>query len=345
VSCTGQNAVGADPIQVLIIGNPADAPGKSAPETVSISIGLRNGTPPPGRIKFILNGNGAPTDINRFESLYGTIQGHPSAAGAAAVGAIFWAQTSTCGVRFPKVELYSSTGGDPIMFDTAGARLSRFVLRQKPDFVAPDGANDTFLGFTLASADVKVSSTVFGCQNLGEVPNFFGTSAAAPHAAGAAALLWQANPASSPAQLIGALQKTAQSLSITGYPDDLSGYGFIQVDAALASLTAPPPALSIAPTAVTAGDKVTLSWSSLGSGCFASGSWSGAKAASGSETDTATSAGTNTYTLKCASAGGLASSSVTLTVNAKSGGGGSLDPFTLLVILGSFGLARRSRKT
>ena len=343
VSCTGPNAVGADPIQVLVIGNPANAPGNSAPETVSISVGLRNGTPPPGRIKFVLNGNGALTAINRFDGPAATIHGHPSAAGAAAVGAIFWAQTSTCGERFPVVELYTSSGGDPIMFDTSGARLSPFELRHKPDFVAPDGANDTFLGFTLASADVTVSSTVLGCQNHAEVPNFFGTSAAAPHAAGAAALLWQANPTISPAQLIGALQNTAESLGIPGYPDNISGYGFIHVDAALASLPPPPPTLSIAPTAVTAGDKVILSWASLGTGCFASGSWNGAKAASGSETVTAGSAGTNTYTLRCSSPGGAASSSVSLTVNGKSGGGGSLDFLTLLVILGSFGLARASR--
>lgn len=343
VSCTGPNAVGADPIQVLIIGNPANAPGKSALETVTISIGLRNGTPPPGRIKFVLDGNGAPTAINRFEQPAATIHGHPSAAGAAAVGAIFWAQTSTCGARFPfpSVELFTSSGGDPIMFDTSGARLSPFIFRRKPDFVAPDGANDTFLGFTLASAGVPVTSTVLGCQNHAEVPNFFGTSAAAPHAAGAAALLRQASPASTPAQLIGALQKTAQSLGVGGYPDDISGYGFIQVDAALTNLPPPPPALSIAPTAVTAGDKVTLTWSSLGTNCVASGSWNGVKAASGTETDTAATAGTNIYALQCSSAGGAASNSVTLTVSPKSGGGGgNLDTLTLLAILGSLRLAR-----
>jgi hypothetical protein len=136
VSCTGPNAVGADPIQVLIIGNPADAPGKSCSRPSVSRSDYATARPPPGRIKFILDGNGTPTNINRFEGLYATIHGHPSATGAAAVGAVFWAQTSTCGVRFPKVELYSSSGGDPIMFDTAGARLSPFVLRQKPDFVA-----------------------------------------------------------------------------------------------------------------------------------------------------------------------------------------------------------------
>ncbi len=39
------------------------------------------------------------------------------------------------------------------------------MVRQKPDFVGPDGGNDTFLGFTLASQNIPDNSTIAGCQN------------------------------------------------------------------------------------------------------------------------------------------------------------------------------------
>ena len=40
VSCTGANAVGVDPYQILIITNPANAAGNSGQQSVNIIVGL-----------------------------------------------------------------------------------------------------------------------------------------------------------------------------------------------------------------------------------------------------------------------------------------------------------------
>ena len=51
----------------------------------------------------------------------------------------------------------------------------RRCVRQKPDFVGPDGANDTFLGFTLASAGLtggKFNTSIAACQNNPSLSEF-----------------------------------------------------------------------------------------------------------------------------------------------------------------------------
>jgi hypothetical protein len=240
-NCSGPNATGTDSYQVMIVANPANATANTAPETLNIVVGLANGTMP-GRIKVAVEDDGAGSTINAFpaNSAGATLQGHPGAAGAAAVGAAFYFQTPACGTTPATLELYSSEGGAPILFDVTGTRLATPVVRQKPDFVGPDGVNDTFLGFTLASQGIPVSTTIAGCENNASYPNFFGTSAATPHAAGIAALMLQANPAVTPTQIYQALQSSA--LPMGASPNFYSGYGFIQADAAFALLpkVAPP---------------------------------------------------------------------------------------------------------
>src|ERR1700733_4293165 len=150
-TCSGPNAVRADSYQVMIVENPANASGNTAAENLSIQVGLAGGTAPPGRIKVAVEDDGAGSTINAFQTNTPTIQGHPGAAGAAAVGAAFFFNTPACGSTPAQLENFSSEGGAPILFDTAGTRLTAPVVRQKPDFAGPDGVNDTFLGFTLAS--------------------------------------------------------------------------------------------------------------------------------------------------------------------------------------------------
>ena len=102
-----------------------------------------------------------------------SIYGHPLAQGANAVAAYD-------PFRPFLPEDYTSVGGDlPILFDSQGNPLARPIVRRTPDMAATDGGNTTFfVRDNIADPD--------------DLPNFFGTSAAAPHAAGIAALVQQA---------------------------------------------------------------------------------------------------------------------------------------------------------
>jgi hypothetical protein len=336
VSCTGPNATGASPVLILLVSNPANAPAVTAAEQINVVIGLADGTSAPARIKLAVEDNGAGAVINSFATNSPTIQGHPNAAGAAAVGAAAFYATPACGTTAATLETFSGQGGSPILFDPTGTRLTAPAMRTKPNFVGPDRGNDTFLGFLLPATDD--TSTVTACANNSSYPNFAGTSAATPHAAGIAALMLQANSSLTPAQIYRALQSTALPMGSTT-PNFNSGYGFIQADAAFATLPAGPPALSLAQSTVTVGATTTLTWSSINTtGCTASGGWSGSRATTGNVTITAPATpGTASYTLTCNNALGSAASTATLTASAKAGGGGgggALDQVVLLALAG-----------
>jgi hypothetical protein len=107
-----------------------------------------------------------------------TIVGHANAAGTMSVGAVRYNPGSTV----PAIEDFSSLGGATVTVNSAQ------VARNKPDFAAPNGGNNTLLG--------KDDNVIFGspCLTSDEdnFPNFYGTSASAPHAGATAALLLQA---------------------------------------------------------------------------------------------------------------------------------------------------------
>jgi hypothetical protein len=342
--CSGPSALGQDPVQVMLIDNPANATGNSTTETLNIEVGLVSGTTPK-RIKVVVEDDGAGSTITQFATNSGTLQGHPGAAGAAAVGAAFFANTLSCGAATPSLETFSSVGGDPILFDVTGTPLTTPVTRQKPDFVGPDGGNNTFIGFKIG--DTVDNSTIAECLNNAKFPNFFGTSAAAPHVAAIAALFLEADPSLTPSDIYTAMRQTAAPIGTAtpAHPTYEAGSGFVLANFAATMITAivpPAPTLTLASSSIVVGSSTTLTWSSANNqGCTASGSWTGALASTGSQAVTPSAVGSDTYTLVCTNnTGTSAPTSVTLSVTAAApppssgGGGGSLQLMTLLGLFG-----------
>jgi hypothetical protein len=224
------------------------------------------------------------------------------------VGAALFFETPLCGVTPARLEYYSSFGGAPILFDTSGNRLATPLIRQKPDFVGPDGTNTTFFGFTLASGNITDPSTVAGCLNNASYPNYFGTSAAAPHAAGLAALMLQANSSITPGDVYTAIRFTAAPM-VSSSPDLATGYGFIQAGPALAW-----PNMSISPATIMLGQSATLTWNAASiNTCTATAGFSSSQI-SGTLTVTPTAAGASAYTMTCTNAAGAATETATLIV-------------------------------
>jgi len=202
--------IGGDPVEVFAYENKG-----GQPKDLQLRITLESG-PAPGRVKYVYFGD---MTVNEYATNSPALYGHPNAAGAAAVGAARYSQTPAFGVDPPLLEYFSSAGGTPILRDSSGGTI--FDLRQKPDFVAPNGGDNTFFG-----SDYESNGW----------PNFFGTSAAAPHAAGVAALMLSLDAGLTPAQVHSTLQATAIDMDAPGV-DFNSGAGLLQADQALASLS------------------------------------------------------------------------------------------------------------
>jgi hypothetical protein len=206
--------------------------------------------PPPGRLKYVWFASPSVT-VNEHTTDSPASYGHANASGAEAVGAAFYLDTPGGDpngvlpepILDPILEWFSSVGGVPILFDKNGNPQAPEV-RQKPEIVAPDGTNTTFFGSDTSADDDDEAPETF--------PNFFGTSAAAPHAAAIAALMLEANPGLSPAQIYSGLEDTAldilqrravvRSDPLVTIPngvgvDDHSGYGLIDATAAIANVT------------------------------------------------------------------------------------------------------------
>jgi hypothetical protein len=192
------NSVGKDPIEVMsfhVLG--------SSPVTANIMVVCANGSASTNvKFKYIIMRGGA-TMMEYNTTGNSTIVGQANAAGALAVGAVRYTKTPAYPPlgQVPTIETFSSLGGTPV----------NGQLRNKPDFCAPDGGNTTV---EFHSLDI---------EGDGE-PNFFGTSAAAPHAGGVAAVLMSGSQKfrgtrMGPDEIKSILQSTAIDMNIPNRDD------------------------------------------------------------------------------------------------------------------------------
>ncbi len=152
-----------------------------------------------------------------------TIIGHANSVEAMTVGAVQYNLTPAYGIaaNLVKVEPFSSWGGP-----------SNNVDNKKPDFSAPDGVNTSVYLGDRPLTDINGGVFLDSDTKPGlAYNNFFGTSAAAPHAAGLAALLLEArlkyNPTKNPfgyKSIKTVFKSTAAN--IIDASDDASGFDY-----------------------------------------------------------------------------------------------------------------------
>jgi len=175
--------IGGDAVETPIMVNFSD-------EDIEVQIGIElfEG-PAPNYVKYAwFDLDAGVFTVDEYDTASGTVYGHANAAGAEAVGAAAWYQTEEWGSPLrPQcvpacLNSFSSAGGSPVLFGANGRRLSTPVVRLKPGVTGPDGGNTSFFFFDLGFE-------VPGTSEPDGIPNFFGTSASAPHVAAVAALI------------------------------------------------------------------------------------------------------------------------------------------------------------
>jgi len=128
--------------------------------------------------------------IADYRTESGTVFGHSNASGAISVGAMSYQQAPFFANSL-LIESFSSAGGTPILYDSEGELLEKPEYHPNPAFIALDDIDTTF--FPAISEELDSDGN--------ELPNFKGTSAAAPNAAAMAALLLQKYPYLSPGKV------------------------------------------------------------------------------------------------------------------------------------------------
>ncbi|HEX5653883.1 MAG TPA: S8 family serine peptidase, partial [Chitinophagaceae bacterium] len=204
-----RNNIGNDPIEVIPYTVTTNT-------TANIMIVHAAGPNKNVRFKFVVFRGGF--KVLEYPSGSSTVVGQANATGVITLGA---AQHNNTGVAQP----YSSHGGTRV--------AGEVDARPKPDVVGPDGVVTT----------VNFSS---GSPSPGTY-SFFGTSAAAPHAAALGALLIQAkkryyDDTLGPVELRSLMTSTARDMNTPGF-DYQTGFGFLRADLAVQTFAAATPFL------------------------------------------------------------------------------------------------------
>jgi hypothetical protein len=216
------NIANGDPFEIRSLTNNG-----SSPVNIEIAIAKFAG-PDPVNIKWVNYKNSSRIFAVEYDTQSSTSVGHANAAGAIGVGAAPYFNTPAFNPALTTalIESFSSAGGTPILLDINGNRLpGAGITRQKPEITGPDGGNNTFFG---------------GDFEPDGFPNFFGTSASAPHSAAVAALMKErSGNLITRDGILAIMQQTALDMDDPSTPgfdagfDFGTGYGFIQADAAV----------------------------------------------------------------------------------------------------------------
>ena len=113
-------------------------PASRRPDPSAAACALSSSGPNPGLMKTVLFGSSTLT-INEFDTRSGASFGHSAALGGLGVGAVHYQETPRFGQDPPLIEDFSSVGGIPILFDTAGCAPSD-ARRSQPNRAPVRGA-------------------------------------------------------------------------------------------------------------------------------------------------------------------------------------------------------------
>jgi subtilisin family serine protease len=200
ISEENQSAAYPWPLEMATFENNSSSP-------INVQVVIRNNNAPAKLLEMHFSNGTGSFSVEEYNVAAGSVvPGQQSSSYAITIGAIFVLDN-----KQDDIQDFSSLGPARIFFPSTQDRV-------KPDVAAVDGGLITGAGG-------------FGSDWLGNT-RFFGTSAAAPHAAAVVALMLQASPSLTPAQVKTALTNSAIDLGVAG-TDNTFGFGRIDALAAV----------------------------------------------------------------------------------------------------------------